>query len=248
MTRLPLLDNTDIPLVLLGGTLCDAALWQPVLQRLNLTATMCITPCGADSAPETAQRLLRALPPRFRLAGFSLGAIVALQMVADAPQRLDGVALLSVNPLADAPENADSRREAVRQAQAQGIGAWLTHHLWPRYVAPHRLDNASLHHTIISMAQNFTPEAFAGQTEIAITRRDNRAALASFAGPILMMNGAADVICTPRHHQALQECVPRARWLTVNHSGHFLPLEAPDEVARALHQWLTESPSCETTV
>jgi pimeloyl-ACP methyl ester carboxylesterase len=35
----------------------------------------------------------------FPLAGFSLGAIVALQMAADAPGRIAGLALLSVNPL-----------------------------------------------------------------------------------------------------------------------------------------------------
>ncbi|WP_407213293.1 hypothetical protein [Enterobacter hormaechei] len=65
----PLLDNTDLPLVLLGGTLCNARLWQPVIERLNVSVVLCITLTGAESAPQASRRLLKVLPPRFLLAG-----------------------------------------------------------------------------------------------------------------------------------------------------------------------------------
>ena len=55
----PLLDNTDLPLVLLGGTLCNARLWQPVIERLNVSAVLCITLTGAESAPQASRRLLK---------------------------------------------------------------------------------------------------------------------------------------------------------------------------------------------
>lgn len=115
----PLLDNTDLPLVLLGGTLCNARLWQPLIERLNISAVLCITLTGAESAPQASRRLLKVLPPRFLLAGFSLGAIVALQMAADAPERVNGLTLISVNPLPVAPDTLASRREAVHTAQAR---------------------------------------------------------------------------------------------------------------------------------
>ncbi|XOO01515.1 alpha/beta fold hydrolase [Enterobacter hormaechei] len=136
----PLLDNTDLPLVLLGGTLCNARLWQPVIERLNVSAVLCITLTGAESAPQASRRLLKVLPPRFLLAGFSLGAIVALQMAADAPERVNGLTLISVNPLPVAPDTLASRREAVHTAQAR---AWPTgwsprcgRAMSPRHVCP----------------------------------------------------------------------------------------------------------------
>ena len=36
----PLLDNTDLPLVLLGGTLCNARLWQPLIEWLIISAVL----------------------------------------------------------------------------------------------------------------------------------------------------------------------------------------------------------------
>lgn len=234
-------DNTALPLVLIGGTLCTARLWQPLIDRLALSSVMCVSLTGADSAPQAAQRLLQNLPPRFLLAGFSLGAIVALQITADAPERLAGLALLSVNPLADAPENAAARREAVRAAREQGLANWLSATLWQTYVAPGRRADAPLQALVCQMAQESGHDTFASQTEIALSRRDNRQALSALSCPILIINGAHDPICTPHHHQLVSVSAPRARHITVPTAGHFVVLEAPDEVAPPLRQWIQES-------
>ncbi len=234
------MDNPALPLVLLSGTLCNARLWQPILARLNLSAAICPRLTTDTSAEQASQRLLEQLPPRFLLAGFSLGAIVALQMVADAPGRIAGLALLSVNPLADRPENAAMRREAVSAARQQGLTHWLSASLWPKYVAPSRLDDQTLQALICRMAEESGLDTLATQTEIAITRRDNRGALASLACPIIIINGVHDPICTPHHHQLVAESAPQARYITLASAGHFTLLEAPDEVAPPLRQWIQE--------
>lgn len=236
-----MLDNTELPLVLIGGTLCTARLWQPLVERLTLSSVMCFSLTGSDSAPQAARRLLQNLPPRFLLAGFSLGAIVALQIAADAPERLGGLALISVNPLADAPENASSRRATVGAAREQGLAAWLSANLWQKYVAPERLSDSALREIIGQMAQASGPDTFASQTEIAISRRDNRAALAALACPVIIINGAHDPVCTPHHHQLASASAVRARRITVPSAGHFVVLEAPDDIAPPLRQWIQES-------
>ncbi|MGB7799922.1 alpha/beta fold hydrolase [Buttiauxella sp.] len=243
MNTLPLLENHDAPLIALGGTLCNGRLWQPVSEQLNVTHFSSVTLSAGNSAQALASQLLDVLPPRFCLVGFSLGAIVALQMLALAPHRLAGLALLSVNPLRDLPDNATGRRAAVKEAARLGIAPWLTENLWAKYVAPHHLDNASLHQTIVQMAEECGIDVFANQTEVAISRDDHRDALAAFSAPVLIINGAYDAICTPSHHQAAAAAAPHARWITIPESGHFLPLEAPQLVAIAMRNWIQESTS-----
>ncbi|MGY5369331.1 alpha/beta fold hydrolase [Enterobacter oligotrophicus] len=235
------IDNSDVPLVLIGGTLCNARLWQPLIAQLNVPAVICLTLSCADSAQESSRRLLNVLPPRFLLAGFSLGAIVALQMVADAPERLAGLALLSVNPLADRPENAATRRAAVRNAREQGHGKWLSSTLWHQYVAPSSLDNQELHDVLCLMAQETDSAVFARQTEIAIGRRDNRAALSALLCPVLIMNGEHDPVCTPAHHQLAAASAAHATWITLSSTGHFFILESAENAAVPLRKWITES-------
>ncbi|EMH4165362.1 alpha/beta hydrolase [Pluralibacter gergoviae] len=245
MTTPTLIENSDLPLVLIGGTLCDARLWQPLIARLNPAAVICLSLTADASAQAASARLLKILPPRFMLAGFSLGAIVALQMAADAPQRLAGLALLSVNPLADRPENAPARRAAVQAAREQGHGKWLSASLWSKYVAPASLGNRALHDTLCQMAQETDSDTFARQTGIAISRSDNRAALEALPCPVLILNGEHDPICTPEHHQLAAASAPRARWVTLQSAGHFFVLEAAGEAAAPLRQWIMESLKCE---
>lgn len=240
INALKLLDNTAVPLVLLGGTLCNARLWQPVINYMNVSTVICVTLTGAESAKAMSQRLLAILPEHFCLAGFSLGAIVALQMLADAPQRLAGLALISANPFISPPELAPIRRTALAETSLLGLTHWLTTRLWPRYVSPQHVDDASLYATVVQMAQECGLETFAQQNEIAITRHDHRAVLASFPRPVLVLNGAHDVICTAQHHQAIVNAAPGAHWQTLPNSGHFIPLEAPECTAVALRHWLME--------
>lgn len=239
------IENSEVPLVLIGGTLCNARLWQPLIDRLNVSAVICLTLSCADSAPEASRRLLQVLPPRFLLAGFSLGAIVALQMAADAPERLAGLALMSVNPLVDLPKNAEVRRAGVQAAHVQGHGAWVSDTLWKNYVAPTSFSNQRLHDILCQMAQDTDSETFSRQTEIAISRRDNRDALSSLACPVLILNGEYDPICTPDHHRLAAESAANATWLTLNSAGHFFVLESPDNTAALLRQWMMESLKCE---
>lgn len=238
------IENSEVPLVLIGGTLCNARLWQPLIERLNVSAIVCLTLTCADSAPGCSRHFLNGLPPRFLLAGFSLGAIVALQMTADAPERVAGLALMSVNPLTDRPENADVRRAGVQAAHEQGHGAWVSATLWKHYVAPTHFNNRSLHDTLCQMAQDTDHETFSRQTEIAITRRDNRDALGALACPVLILNGEHDPICTPDLHRLAAESAANATWLTLHSAGHFFVLESPDNVVAPLRKWIMESLKC----
>jgi pimeloyl-ACP methyl ester carboxylesterase len=128
----------------------------------------------------------------------------------------------------------------VNAARQQGLTHWLSASLWPKYVAPSRTDDQALHDLICRMAEESGLDTFVTQTEIALTRRDNRGALASLACPIIVINGVHDPICTPHHHQLVAQSAPQARCVTLTSAGHFTLLEAPEEVAPPLRQWIQE--------
>lgn len=121
----PASGGTDtLPLVLLPGTLCDARLFAPVLERLPRVATLLPSLVGATTAPDMAKKLLAELPDRFVLAGFSLGGIVALEMVAQAPERIAGLALLDTTARPDPEANHRVRRSAAEAARRDGTAGY----------------------------------------------------------------------------------------------------------------------------
>ena len=114
------INNASVPLILLGGTLCDERLWQPVLEQLDVSDARRFTLQADDSSTAAAERLLAQLPPRFCLAGFSLGAIVATLLAGALPERIERLALIDgLFPLTHEPELAPAKLGEALRAHLQ---------------------------------------------------------------------------------------------------------------------------------
>ena len=98
-TRPPTSTGFD-PLVLVPGLMCDHAVWAPVLPALAAGRRCHVIDHGdARSLATMASRLLDSAPARFALAGHSMGARVALEVVRQAPARVSRLALLDTGYL-----------------------------------------------------------------------------------------------------------------------------------------------------
>ena len=226
---------------MLPGTLCDARVFGPMLadaampDRTILHGDM----SGLPSAQALARSLLAQAPTRFIPVGFSLGAIVALEMAVLAPERIGAMVLIAANgrdvPLAD---------HAARRAAADTDPAAFVDLLWPRSVAPDRHGDTALRALIAAMARSAPTGTLPRQTEVALTRHDKRPLLATMAMPVLVLGGAHDQIAPPALQQELAQRLPCATLRIAGDAGHFLPLERPDFCARALADWLAPVTTC----
>ena len=65
------------PLVLVPGMMCDVQLFAPQIAEFSAQRpVMIIPPIGANTICDLARRLLDIAPPRFALAGLSMGGIL----------------------------------------------------------------------------------------------------------------------------------------------------------------------------
>lgn len=208
-------DARPAPLLLLPGTLCDARLYAAVLERLRLPAHVPDL-SGADSPAAMAELILATAPPRISLCGFSLGAIVALEIIAQAPSRVARLALIGCNPGA-LDETARKARAAIPQAEFA------------------MEDDLPLVHL---MARDASAQSYRQQTRMTLDRADSRTRLSSIDVPTLVMCGSRDRTCPPALSIAMAEAIPGARLVIVPGAGHYLPLERPDMVADELGAWL----------
>ena len=229
--------TVPLPLLLLPGTACDARLFAPVLKRLGVPVTIVIEMSGAETTPELAAKILHDAPERFSLLGFSLGGIVALEMLAQAPGRIARLALIDTTARPDPADNAERRKAAVRKARTKGLQSYIDES-WADLVAPANLDDAELRELIIAMARDTGVDAFASQAEIAINRADSRPRLASITVPTLILAGEAEQVCPLEAHREMAAAIAGARFFTIPNAGHFAPLENPAAVARHIREWL----------
>ena len=223
-------------LILLPGTLCDARVFAPVLTALGVKGTSILLE-GADNAPDMARRILGQAPARFAICGFSLGAIVALEVVAQAAGRVTRLALIGGNARTLAPDVVAARRASLVTAEREGTASYIAS-AWDASVPASRRNDAGLRTTLETMARDTPLAAFRDQIEISIDRREHRPTLPAIAVPTLVLCGAEDRVCPPVLSREMAAGIPGARLVVIDNAGHYVTLDQPRAVARELRDWL----------
>lgn len=234
--------SESLPLLLLPGLMCDEATWAPLypwLSELGPCATL--QHGGADSIEAMAAQVLRLAPPRFALAGHSMGGRVAIEVLRQAPERVAALALLDTGYQARAvgeagEQEAAKRHELLAIAREQGVRAMAQR--WVQgMVHPGRLADAALVESVVAMFERKGPEVFAAQIRALLGRPDATPTLRGVRVPTLVLCGRQDAWAPVAQHEAIAALVPGARLVVVDDAGHMSPMERPEPVARALCDW-----------
>ncbi len=225
-------------LALVPGSGCDGRLFAPQIDALRGSVRIhLVENTEQPRIDRLARTALDGLPERFALAGLSQGGLVALEIVRQAPERVTGLALLDTLPGPGLRVDRVRHRLAIAMLVARAFGP-IDRIMWPRYVAPARLDDADLHAIVRSMMHANGARGLINQQRIFLTRPDYRPLLAQIAVPTLVLVGDQDTLAPVEAASATAAAIPDAELVTVPGSGHLTTLEAPAAVTVALQRWL----------
>ncbi|MBM6596386.1 alpha/beta fold hydrolase [Microvirga sp. BT291] len=186
-----------------------------------------------------ASAILRDAPPRFALAGLSMGGIVAMEMLQQAPERIERLALLDTNPRAEVDEVKRRRAAQIERAQAGDLGGVLRDEMKPNYLSP-RANDPSILALCMQMALELGPDIFIRQSLALRDRTDRQSVLARFRRPALVLMGEDDRLCPIDRHELMHSLMPQSRLVIVPGAGHLPPLENPIPTIAALRRWLED--------
>jgi len=192
---------------------------------------------GENTIEGLAQSILRNAPPRFALAGLSMGGIVAMEIVRQAPDRVTRLALLDTNPKAETPE-ASAKREPQKQAARDGrLRAVMVDEMKPNYLVdgPNKPVILQL---CMDMAEDLGPDVFIAQSDALASRADQQDTLRSVTVPTLVLCGRDDIPCPLDRHELMYDLVPNAHLAIIDGAGHLPTLEQPERTNKALRQWM----------
>ncbi len=218
--------------------MCDARLFAPQITAFSAERAVMVAPLhAADTIDALAQAVLRDAPPRFALAGLSMGGIVAMAVLRHAPDRVDRVALLDTNPLAETPERAAERAPQIERALRGELRAILRDEMKPHYLAPDS-DHKTLLDLCMAMGMSLGPEVFARQSRALRARPDHTETLSHSPHPALIACGEHDTLCPLERHTVMRDLMPNATLTVIADAGHLPTLENPDATNTAMSDWL----------
>jgi len=227
-------------LLLVCGHLCDARMWaQQVAALADLADVRPLVLAAKPSVAELAAELLAAAPPRFALAGFSLGGYVTFEIVRQARERIERLAFIDTSARADTPEQHEQRLANVAAARAgkldEVVDAFLERMRGPTMDAhPERMAQ------VAAMMRGNARRMYDAQQRAILSRPDSRALLPTIGVPTLVASGEHDAAIPLEVAKEIADGIPGAAWTPIAHAGHMVTYEQPEVVNAALRRWLSD--------
>ena len=228
----------NLPIVLVPGLNCSPRLYEPQMPALWRFGPVTVANhTRDDTMAAIARRILDDAPPRFALAGLSMGGYIVLEMIRQAADRVARLALLDTGARADLAEASEKRRINIAAAEA-GRFDEIIDAQFPIYVHPSRASDAALKAVYLAMCRDVGPQAYVRQQKAIMGRADSRPLLPAIRCPTLVVVGEQDVATPPELSDEMAAAIPGAKLVKLPACGHLSTLERPEAVTDALVAWM----------
>ena len=226
------------PVFFLPGLLEDSDAFEHQIARIQQSSACAVADLTrSDSIAGMARDALKEAPgERFALVGHSMGGYVALEMLRQAPKRVERLALLNTNARPDSAESTENRKRLIALAGKDFPAVIQT--LMQRVVAKEALADPNVTGTIGAMALAVGKEAFVRQQTAIMARIDSRPHLREISCPALVVAARDDAIMPVELLEEIARGIPKATLSVIERCGHTASLERPEELTELLVSWL----------
>jgi len=164
---------------------------------------------------------------RVSLCGLSLGGMVGMWVAANAPDRIDRLALCCTA----ATVNGEVYLERAVKVRAGGTAS-VAEEVLSRWFTPSFRDGAQVERAM-GMLRATPDEGYAGCCE-ALAAMDLRGGLPKIHAPTLVIAGGDDPATPPAKAEEIAAAIPDARLEVVPGAAHLANIEQPEQVTRLL--------------
>jgi len=225
------------PVVLVPGLLCSSEIFAAQIPQLWALGPVTVaSTLEGDRIEDAAASILRDAPPRFALAGISMGGYLSMEIMRQAPSRVLKLALLDTSARPDTIEQTDARLQALARAKTGYMAVALL--TLAGLLHPRRRGDLDILNVNLRMARSVALEGYERQTRITMSRPDSRPFLGAIEVPTLVLVGDCDPLTPIDHSQEIASAVPGAELNVVPDCGHLSPIERPAYVSEALARWV----------
>jgi pimeloyl-ACP methyl ester carboxylesterase len=230
---------TQTQLLLIPGTFCNKYIWQAQIDALQKDAIVSVVePPRQDNLYANARDILKHAPPRFSVAGHSSGGYLVFELLRQAPERVERIALLNTNcHAADAEHETPMTEAMLARAYVEDI-VTLAEEILPVLLSKHKKDDAEIKNIYVSMAEEVGIKILERQVKALLARPDSTSDLKHITCPTLIVAADKDVLISVAEHEQMAELIPNSRMEIIEDCGHLSTLEKPEQVNTLMIDWI----------
>ena len=230
------------PLVLIHGFPLDLSIWDSVVPLLESDFDVIVPDLRGFGESSTVDEPYNMLDfandiaglldflgvEKAAFAGHSMGGYVALAFAKEYPDRVSGLALVSSQAAADAPERKAGRYKTAKDVLEKGVDVVA------EAMTPKLSSNEKVQEFVNLLMKAQSPAGVVGALKAMAEREDFTDVLPQFSFPIFLIHGDADLLIPIDRAKEIKSILPTAQLIKLKKAGHMPMMEFPKETAEAL--------------
>ncbi|WND02135.1 alpha/beta fold hydrolase [Temperatibacter marinus] len=221
-------------LVFVPGLMGTHLMWEIQEEALKDHMNVIVANTRKDtSIADMATRLLDTVQGNFAICGLSMGGYVALEVLAQASERVSHYALLDTNAHADS-EEAKSKREQGIKLSEEGKFEDVVNAFLPTILGERARTDDTILKMLRKQCDDTGMQGFIRQQKAIMGRKNHLDLLAEHSQPSLILCGKEDMLTPPHLHYEMVERLPNSDFQLLGDCGHISSMERPNAVLSAL--------------
>ena len=220
------------------GTFCDKTVWDELVKKLpsNFELVNIDIP-QKSSISAILDSLEKQLPKEAcSLLGFSFGGFLASAFALKYPDRVKKLMVVSDSLDKLTAEDISARTQFASYIKSEGFPG-LSKEIVVNTLHPSKKDDNDLHNKILTMSQSMPAITAQMQLLATTSREDIYQDFCQLSIPTYIVLGDKDNTVNKETVRELAIDSNTINYQEIGQSGHFLPLEQPDELAKVLINW-----------
>ena len=223
--------NSNKPTIVFApGFMTDHDLWRDVVPHFSDYNIIYADFREGSTLQELAAGNLKRCPERFTLMGFSLGGYIARHMLYQAPERVQALVLVGTSTRPSGPSVSGPTTNKMFRGMSRAALV--------RAVHTSRAEDEALIQRMKDMGTRLGAEVFARLS--ALDRKSDLEDMRGIQCPVLVVTADQDRLRSLDESKEMAEAA-QAKLVVLEHCGHMMPMEAPDQLGRLTSKWLKDA-------
>lgn len=208
----------------------DHDLWRDVVPHFSGYNIIYADFREGSTLQELAASNLKRCPERFALMGFSLGGYIARHMLYRAPERVQALILVGTSTRPSGPSVSGPTTNKMFRGMSRAALV--------RAVHTSRAEDEALIQRMKDMGTRLGAEVFARLS--ALDRKSDLEDMRGIQCPVLVVTADQDRLRSLDESKEMAEAA-QAKLAVLEHCGHMMPMEEPDQLGRLTSKWLKDA-------
>lgn len=174
------------------------------------------------------------------LCGLSMGGYISLRALERMQNKFSAAILCDTRSEADNNEGKLKRAIGIKRINTEGLAPFAKDFITNCFAEDFRQNKKDEFERIIKKSSAFNPIGVKGGLLAMLSRTNTTQSLNQIKIPTLLLCGEKDVLTPSSVMKEMFHKIPNSEFVEIENAGHMTPIENPDEVNRAIINFLNK--------